>query len=112
MGSVITAVNDYKTDTGYYISKNINNYGEKYTLLITPFEGFEGLFFFIRKGANYEIEGNGSLYYHRDKDLKKNLNKEIKEFKQKLEECGRFGFFFIDKNRQIYRKEWVKITKN
>ena len=103
---------DYHTAKGYFIGGYISSPGGvSYRLLLVPLQGFDGPFFYIRNLGNKQFEVIGELYeYQRNwKESMQGYREEIADTTEFLASQGRFGYFFLDDNGQVKRKEWAHV---
>jgi len=112
MGNGTFTKKDYHTAKGYFISGYISSPGGvSYRLLLVPLHGFEGPFFYVRELDNKQFEVIGELYeYQRNwKESMQGYCEEIVDTTEFLEAQGRLGYFFLDDNGQVIKKEWDNV---
>jgi len=104
-------VADYHTEKGMFTRQYISSLiGVPCSQIVVPLKCDEGPFFRIRELADGQYEIIGESFFH-EGDWEDNMEKccrEMLEARKCLRKNGRLGYFFVDENGDVVKKEWAE----
>lgn len=111
MGKYTIIKTKYHTEKGFFTDNYISLPGSvAYRVLIAPLIGFDGPFFYVKETGKgeYEITGEWYQYQKNWKESMDGYRNQVADIKKELNDKGCLGYFFVDDNGCVIKKEWAE----